>query len=136
MESFLKELYENDEAKAEESMIHLEEKKHNLPDICIEIDMQKLQFRHSIYGPKIFEICGKTSIYNKYITRLSFIGWDVPALYMAKVFPNCVSQMSHVKEVSIKLHKVKFPDSCMNLSKCYNIEKLNLDFGLSNYQTF
>ena len=66
--------------------------------------MQKLQFRHSIYGPKIFEICGKMSIYNQYITRLSFISFDVPALYMAKVFPNCLNQMSEVKEISIKLH--------------------------------
>ena len=133
MESFLKELYESD-TKAEEQgkIISLKEKNHNVPEICIEIDMQKLQFRHSIYGPKIFEICGKTSIYNKYITRLSFISWDVPALYIAKVFPNCLNQMQQVKEISIKLHSVKFPDSCMNLSKCQNIEKLNLDFGLSN----
>jgi hypothetical protein len=98
--------------------------------------MQKLQFRHSIYGPKIFEICGKTSIYNKYITRLSFIGWDVPALYMAKVFPNCLSQMPQVREISIKLHEAKFPDSCMNLSKCQNIEKLHLDFGMRSYESF
>jgi hypothetical protein len=42
MESFLKEVYEHDPCKAEDSMIELEEKKHNLPDICIEIDMQKL----------------------------------------------------------------------------------------------
>jgi hypothetical protein len=44
--------------------------------------------------------------------------------------------MSHVKEISIKLNLVKFPDQCLNLSKCTNIEKINLDFGISNYQPF
>jgi len=44
--------------------------------------------------------------------------------------------MNEVKEISIKLHLVKFPDSCMNISKCQNIEKLSLDFGFGNYQTF
>ena len=44
--------------------------------------------------------------------------------------------MPHVKEISIKLHEVKFPDSCMNISKCQDIEKLNLDFGFVKYETF
>ena len=75
MESFLHELYELDVQDTEEAVIDLERKLHNVPEICIEIDMQKLQFRHSIYGPKIFEICG-------YI------------LYSAKVFPKCLNQMN------------------------------------------
>ena len=75
---FLKELYTSDyrnqiEEDNQKTDLDLKEKMHNIPEICIEIDMQKLQFRHSISGPKIFEICGKDSIYNKYVTRLSFI---------------------------------------------------------------
>ena len=41
MESFLKELYEP-KAEVEDSILQLQQKKHNLPEICIEIDMQKL----------------------------------------------------------------------------------------------
>ena len=48
----------------DDSVVSLNQKKHNLPEICIEIDMQRLQFRHSRNGPKIFEICGKNSIYS------------------------------------------------------------------------
>jgi hypothetical protein len=97
MESFLEELYGLDyrnHEKNTENNLDLKEKMHNVPEIQIEIDMQKLQFRHSIYGPKIFEICGKDSIYNKYVTRLSFISQNVVSLYSAKVFPKCLNQMS------------------------------------------
>lgn len=48
MEAFLKELYGSDyrnkieDSKNTNSKLDLKEKMHNVPEICIEIDMQKL----------------------------------------------------------------------------------------------
>ena len=70
------------------------------------------------------------------MTRLSFISQNVTSLYSAKVFPKCLNQMSQVKEISIKLHEAKFPEACLNLSNCYNIEILRLDLALINNQSF
>lgn len=140
MEYFLNELYGSDVSTAESSNqnsdlgesneLALKEKKHNLPEICIEIDMDKLQFRHSRNGPKIFEICGKNSKYSQFVRRLSFITENMEILYSSKVFPQCLNQMSHVKDLSLKVSCVGKKDVCLHLSMCLELEVLNFDFGL------
>lgn len=147
MEYFLNELFGAEvkvpssgadaKTKEEISDLSLKEKNHNLPEVCIEIDMQKLQFRHSRNGPKIFEICGKNSIYSKFVTRLSFITANTGILYSSKVFPQCLNQMSHVKEVSLRIHSYQLMhEVCLHFSNCYELETLNLELGVQRYSSF
>ena len=99
--------------------------------------MQKLQFRHSRNGPKIFELCGKNSIYSRFVSRLSFITQSTGILYSSKVFPQCLNQMSHIKELSLKIHSIQHKnETCLHLSSLYDLETLNLDIGINRFNSF
>lgn len=108
----------------------LREVKHNLPEICIEINVDKLTFLHSRFGPKIFEVCGITSPYHKFITRLSFIAKMLPSLFTSKVFQKSMSQMCQVREISVNIGKFVASDQLLNLQNCGRLQVLNFDLGI------
>ena len=126
--SFKRERRGSDNYKS--SSVALREVKHNLPEICIEINVDKLTFLHSRFGPKIFEVCGITSPYHKFITRLSFIAMVLPSLFTSKVFQKSMSQMCQVREISVNISKFVASDQLLNLQNCGRLQVLNLDLGV------
>ena len=88
LEYFLSELY-SDNLESEgmpDTRVRLNDRKHNLPVTCIEIDIDTLSFVHSRYGEKIFELCGITSPFADYIRGISFKATAMSALFNSRVF--------------------------------------------------
>ena len=86
--------------------------------MCIEINVDKLTFLHSRFGPKIFEVCGITSPYHRFITRLSFIAKVLPSLFTSKVFQSSMSQMCQVSEISLNINKFVASDQLLYFQNC------------------
>ena len=132
LEYFLEEMYGDISAKADHSQVSLADRQHNLPETCIEMNMEKLSFLHSMYGPKIFEICGATSPFAEHITRLSFLTKGLPLLFSSRVFQKSMMHMKQLKEISLVCSHFYLKDwSIINVSNCESLRILTLDLAIS-----